>query len=110
MPLFGRARLNCNLCQSFSAPSYQESSRLSDHNFRDSRLATKYGATNEQFSMAYAEYALTSARMTAQKPRSLNFIEAASAAVVTVTAWQMLFDYASVTTGQTVLIHGAAGN
>src|SRR3954464_4110425 len=69
-----------------------------------------YGATNEQFSGAYAEYALPSARMIAQKPKTLNFIEAASAPVVTVTAWQMLFDYAHVTAGQTVLIHGAAGN
>ena len=69
-----------------------------------------YGATNEQFSGAYAEYALTSARMMAQKPKTLNFIEAASAPIVTVTAWQMLFDYAHLTAGQTVLIHGAAGN
>src|ERR1043166_3147394 len=69
-----------------------------------------YGATNEQFSGAYAEYALPSARMMAQKPKTLNFIKAASAPIVTVTAWQMLFDYAHVTTGQTVLIHGAAGN
>ena len=59
-----------------------------------------YGATNEQFSGAYAEYALTSARMMAQKPKTLNFIEAASASIVTVTAWQMLFDYAHVTAGQ----------
>jgi NADPH:quinone reductase-like Zn-dependent oxidoreductase len=69
-----------------------------------------YGATNEQFSGAYAEYALPSARMMAQKPKTLNFIQAASAPIVTVTAWQMLFDYAHVTAGQTVLIHGAAGN
>ena len=69
-----------------------------------------YGATNEQFTGAYAEYALPAAGMIAQKPRTLNFIEAASAPVVTVTAWQMLFDYAHVTAGQTVLIHGAAGN
>ena len=69
-----------------------------------------YGATNEQLTGAYAEYALASARTMAQKPRSLNFIEAASAPVVAVTAWQMLFDYAHVTAGQTVLIHGAAGN
>jgi NADPH:quinone reductase-like Zn-dependent oxidoreductase len=69
-----------------------------------------YGATNAQFSGAYAEYALALARMIAQKPKTLNFIEAASAPVVTVTAWQMLFDYAEVTAGQTVLIHGAAGN
>jgi NADPH:quinone reductase-like Zn-dependent oxidoreductase len=69
-----------------------------------------YGATNEQFSGAYAEYALPLARMMAQKPKTLNFIEAASAPIVTVTGWQMPFDYARVTAGQTVLIHGAAGN
>lgn len=69
-----------------------------------------YGATNEQFSGAYAEYALALARRMAQKPKTLNFIEAASAPVVTVTAWQMLFEYAQVTSGQTVLILGAAGN
>jgi NADPH:quinone reductase-like Zn-dependent oxidoreductase len=68
-----------------------------------------YGATNEQFTGAYAEYAVPSARMMAQKPKTLNFIEAASVPIV-VTAWQMLFDYAHVTAGQTVLIHGAAGN
>src|SRR5215469_15937311 len=69
-----------------------------------------YGATNELFTSAYAEYALPSAKMMAQKPKTLSFIEAASAPVVTVTAWQMLFDYAHVRAGQTVLIHGAAGN
>jgi NADPH:quinone reductase-like Zn-dependent oxidoreductase len=69
-----------------------------------------YGATNDQLTGAYAEYALPSARRMAQKPKTLNFIEAASAPIVTVTAWQMLFDYAQVTAGQTVLIHGAAGN
>src|SRR5262245_35977861 len=69
-----------------------------------------YGATNKQFNGAYAEYALASARMTAQNPKTLNFIEAASAQIVTVTAWQMLFDYAHISAGQTVLVHGAAGN
>ena len=69
-----------------------------------------YGATNEQLTGAYAEYALPSARMMAQKPKTLNFIEAASAPIVTVTAWQMLFEYARVAAGQTVLILGAAGN
>jgi NADPH:quinone reductase-like Zn-dependent oxidoreductase len=69
-----------------------------------------YGATNEQFTGAYAEYALPSAGMMAPKPKTLSFIEAASAPVVTVTAWQMLFEYAQATLGQTVLIHGGAGN
>lgn len=65
-----------------------------------------YGATNKQFTGAYTEYALASARMMAQNPKALSFIEAASVPVVTVTAWQMLCDYAQVTAGQTVLIHG----
>jgi NADPH:quinone reductase-like Zn-dependent oxidoreductase len=69
-----------------------------------------YGATNEQFSGAYAEYAVPFARMIAQKPKTLNFVEAASVPIVAVTAWQMLFDYARVTRGQTALIVGAAGN
>jgi NADPH:quinone reductase-like Zn-dependent oxidoreductase len=69
-----------------------------------------YGATNEQLTGGYAEYAVPSAERMAQKPKTLSFIEAASAPIVTVTAWQMLFDYANVTAGQTVLIHGAAGN
>jgi NADPH:quinone reductase-like Zn-dependent oxidoreductase len=69
-----------------------------------------YGLTNNHFTGGYAEYALASASSMARKPRSLNFIEAASAPVVAVTAWQMLFDYASAIAGQKVLIHGAAGN
>src|SRR5690348_10728377 len=69
-----------------------------------------YGLTNSQFCGAYAEYAVASAKMIAQKPKSLSFVEAASAPVVAVTAWQMLFDYAQAKAGQTVLIHGAGGN
>jgi len=69
-----------------------------------------YGSTNEGFVGAYAEYAVASAGMMAPKPRKLNFVEAASAPVVAVTAWQMLFDYAHAQAGQTVLIHGGAGN
>jgi NADPH:quinone reductase-like Zn-dependent oxidoreductase len=69
-----------------------------------------FGATNAQFSGAYAEYALASHRMLARKPKTLNFIEAASAPIVAVTAWQMLFEYADVVAGQTVLVHGGAGN
>lgn len=69
-----------------------------------------YGATNDQFTGAYAEYALASVGMMGQKPRTLNFTEAASVPIVAVTAWQMLFDYARATAGQNVLIHGAAGN
>ncbi len=69
-----------------------------------------YGVTNENFIGAYAEYALASAKMLAPKPTKLNYLEAASVPVVAVTAWQMLFEYAHAAAGQTVLIHGAAGN
>jgi len=69
-----------------------------------------YGATNPQFIGGYAEFALASATMIAKKPPRLSFEEAASAPVVAVTAWQMLFDYAKAQAGQSVLIHGAAGS
>ena len=69
-----------------------------------------YGATNEMFTGAYAEYAIASAKMMADKPEKLTHIEAASSPIGAVTAWQMLFDYARATAGQKVLIHGAAGN
>jgi NADPH:quinone reductase-like Zn-dependent oxidoreductase len=69
-----------------------------------------FGATNSRFTNGYAECALCEAGMLAPKPRSLSFVEAASAPVIAVTAWQMLFDHAGLANGDTVLIHGAAGN
>jgi NADPH:quinone reductase-like Zn-dependent oxidoreductase len=69
-----------------------------------------YGVTNPQFTGAYAEYALASAGMVSNKPTSLTHVEAASVPVVSVTAWQALFDHAQLKAGQTVLIHGAAGS
>jgi NADPH:quinone reductase-like Zn-dependent oxidoreductase len=69
-----------------------------------------FGATNSRFTNGYAECALCEAGMLAPKPRSLSFVEAASAPVIAVTAWQMLFDHAGLTKGDAVLIHGAAGN
>lgn len=69
-----------------------------------------YGVTNPMFIGGYAEYAIASVSMIALRPNSMNDAEAASAPVVAVTAWQMLFDYAGAQEGQSVLIHGAAGN
>lgn len=69
-----------------------------------------FGLTNPSFIGGYAQYAAAKRASIARKPASLGFIEAASAPVVTVTAWQMLFDRANVSSGQTVLVHGAAGN
>jgi NADPH:quinone reductase-like Zn-dependent oxidoreductase len=69
-----------------------------------------FGVTNPQFLGAYAEYAVASAGMLAKKPSSLSYVEAASVPVIAVTAWQALFDQAHLEAGQTVVIHGAAGN
>ncbi len=69
-----------------------------------------FGVTNTQFLGAYAEYAVASTGMLAKKPGSLSYAEAASVPVVAVTAWQGLFDHARLEAGQTVVIHGAAGN
>jgi len=69
-----------------------------------------YGVTNADFCGANAEYAIASAAMIAPKPRTLDHLQAASVPVVAVTASQMLFEYGKATAGQTVLIHGGAGN
>jgi NADPH:quinone reductase-like Zn-dependent oxidoreductase len=69
-----------------------------------------YGVTNAQFCGANAEFADASAGMVAKKPRSLSHLEAASVPVVAVTACQMLFEYAHVVAGQSILILGAGGN
>ena len=69
-----------------------------------------FGVTNAQFTGAYAEFAIASANMIATKPPKIGDIEAASLPVVAVTAWQALFDQAELDKGQSVLIHGAAGN
>ena len=69
-----------------------------------------YGVTNPQFCGAQAEFAVATSGMIAGKPRSLNHLEAASAPVIAVTAWQMLFQYAKAMRGETVMVVGAAGN
>ncbi|MGB6412377.1 MAG: NADP-dependent oxidoreductase, partial [Candidatus Cybelea sp.] len=69
-----------------------------------------FGVTNPSFTGGYAEYALAAKDSITKKPSSLSFVEAASAPVVAVTAWQMLFERAKIERGQSVLVQGAAGN
>jgi NADPH:quinone reductase-like Zn-dependent oxidoreductase len=69
-----------------------------------------YGVTNPRFIGAYADYAIASAGMIALKPKTIDDIAAASIPVIAVTAKQALFDQAGLKQGDTVLIHGAAGN
>ena len=56
-----------------------------------------------------AEYAVANEGEATLKPKSLNYIEAASVPLVALTAWQALIDVAKLSPGQTVLIHGGSG-
>jgi NADPH:quinone reductase-like Zn-dependent oxidoreductase len=58
---------------------------------------------------AYAEYALAEKRNLAPKPKHVDYIKAGATPLASLTAWQALFDVADLVSGQTVLIHGAAG-
>jgi NADPH:quinone reductase-like Zn-dependent oxidoreductase len=69
-----------------------------------------FGVVNARFTGGYAEYAAATANMMARKPDALSHIEAASVPVIAVTAWQMLFQHAKAAKGQTVFVHGGAGN
>jgi NADPH:quinone reductase-like Zn-dependent oxidoreductase len=69
-----------------------------------------YGVTNTRFTGAYAEFGVATAAMISKKPQTLTYLHAASVPVIAVTAWQGLFDQAGLKAGQTVLIHGGAGN
>ncbi|HEX3426230.1 MAG TPA: NADP-dependent oxidoreductase [Acidimicrobiales bacterium] len=56
-----------------------------------------------------AEYTAVEARNLAPLPAGVDHVVAAALPISGLTAWQGLFDHACLTTGQTVLIHGAAG-
>ena len=58
---------------------------------------------------AEAEYTIALPGELAPKPRTLDFVQAAAVPLTALTAWQALFEHASLSEGQTVLIHGAAG-
>jgi len=58
---------------------------------------------------AYAQYVATQTKNIVHKPKSLDHVRSAAVPLASLTAWQSLFDLANLSSGQTVLIHGAAG-
>jgi NADPH:quinone reductase-like Zn-dependent oxidoreductase len=56
-----------------------------------------------------AEYTAVEARNLAPLAADIDHTVAAALPISGLTAWQGLFDHANLTTGQTILIHGAAG-
>jgi NADPH:quinone reductase-like Zn-dependent oxidoreductase len=68
-----------------------------------------FGLTDWSRNGSLAEYTAVEARNLAPLPADTDHTVAAALPISGLTAWQGLFDHARLTTGQTVLIHGAAG-
>ena len=68
-----------------------------------------YGLTDFMRDGTAAEYTIAQPREITFKPNSINHVHAAAAPLASLTAWQALFDHAHLTSGQRILIHGAAG-
>lgn len=71
--------------------------------------AAVYALTDFWRDGAAADYVVVRAGDLAPKPKNLSDPQAAAVPLSALTAWQALFDHASLVRGQRVLIHGAAG-
>ena len=58
---------------------------------------------------ATADYCIAIATSLTAKPSRLNHLEAASVPIGALTAWQGLFDRASLQPGEHILVHGGSG-
>src|SRR3989338_5376316 len=58
---------------------------------------------------ALAEFMLADAKLIAKKPKSLSMLEAAALPLVSITAWEALFEKAKLTNKNNILIHGGVG-
>jgi NADPH:quinone reductase-like Zn-dependent oxidoreductase len=68
-----------------------------------------YGMLDFMRNGAYAEYVAARTLNLALKPNSIDHIQASAVPLASLTAWQSLFEVADLKSGQTVLIHAAAG-
>lgn len=68
-----------------------------------------FGLTDWFRNGSLAEYTAVEARNLAPLPAAVDHIVAAALPISGLTAWQALIDHARLATGQTILIHGAAG-
>lgn len=58
---------------------------------------------------ALAEFMLADARLIAIKPKSLSMAESAALPLVSITAWEALFEKIKLSTGQRILVHAGTG-
>lgn len=57
----------------------------------------------------YAEYVVTSTPKVAKLPEKLTFAQGATIPVAALTAWQSVFTFGELQSGQTILVHGGSG-
>ncbi|TGL61486.1 quinone oxidoreductase [Leptospira sarikeiensis] len=58
---------------------------------------------------ALAEYMLVDSKLIARKPKNISFEETAVLPLVSITAWEGLFDKGKLSAGNTILVTGGAG-
>ncbi len=68
-----------------------------------------YGLTDWARNGTLAEYTAVEARNLAPLPADVDHVTAAALPISGLTAWQALFDHARLQSGQSVVVHGAAG-
>lgn len=79
-----------------------EDYKVGDEVFAYCRLPTVQWGT-------YCESICVPSSIVARKPRSLTMAQAASIPLVSLTAWQSIFDFADLKENQSILIHAGAG-
>jgi NADPH2:quinone reductase len=58
---------------------------------------------------ALAQYLLVDAQLVSLMPSNLSFVEAATLPLVSITAWEALFDKLRIRSGQSLLVHAGVG-
>lgn len=58
---------------------------------------------------ALSQYLLVDAQLVSLMPNNLSFAEAATLPLVSITAWEALFDKLRIRSGQSLLVHGGVG-
>ena len=95
-----------------SVPGHELSGVVAELGYGTTRLTVGqrvFGLIDWARNGSLAEYTAVEARNLAALPADVDHTVAAAVPISGLTAWQGLIDHARLTTGQTVLIHGAAG-
>ncbi|MDT7843375.1 NADP-dependent oxidoreductase [Streptomyces justiciae] len=95
-----------------SVPGHELSGIVTELGYGTTRLTIGqrvYGLTDWARNGTLAQYTAVEARNLAPLPADVDHATAAALPISGLTAWQALFDHAHLHTGQSVLVHGAAG-